>query len=254
MIQIAEAPVELQQIESGYAQNSMEQALLREMTASRNDFTYDSEEELKFELALRTATVDAAKALDHSGMAFAVFRKSRCNADYWDRTDDGGFVLKSDASPSDGIRDIFQNGSKYATECATAILIVFYKAMLAVFSDTLFNKTFHEIELMNWHHVDPLFRSVAIMTHTGNFLPGDRRYFMNPDVNPIEPEWQGENVIMLDTDSYYGHGIGIQNEAAMIEELNRNRVKDAEESAYLMKRAGRPNYRKLLNIKNDYHS
>jgi hypothetical protein len=30
-------------------------------------------------------------------------------------------------------------------------------------------------------------------------------------------------------------------------------VKDAKESAYLLNRAGRPDYRKLLNIRNEYH-
>ena len=254
MIHIAESPADLQHLESGYPQNSEERSLLRSMSESRDDYTYDSEEEFKFELELRAATVNAAKELDHSGMEFAVFRKSICNSAYWRRTEDGGFVLKNNVAASDAIRDIFKNGSEYATECATAIPIIFYKAVLTVFGDALFNKQFPKIELMNWHHIDPVFRGVAVMPYTRNFLPGDRRYFINPDVNPMTPEWQGENVIMLAADSYYGHGIGIQNEETMIRELNKNRVRGATESAHLLKKAGRPDYQELLRIKKEYHS
>jgi protein-glutamine gamma-glutamyltransferase len=254
MIKIAGTPAEPQNFENDYPHNSIEWLIIQTMSESTENYEYNSEDELKFELELRKATVNAAIALDHSGMEFAIFRKSKCNSDYWNRTAEGGFELKNGVSASAAIRDIFQSGPKYATECATAILIVYYRAVLAVFPDALFDKVFSDIQLMNWHHIDPLLKSVGLMATTSGFLPGDRRYFKNPDVNPETPEWQGENVIMLGSDTFYGHGIGIHNEATMIKALNQNRIEDAQKSAYLIKRAGRPDFEKLMKIRNTYHA
>ena len=56
-----------------------------------------------------------------------------------------------------------------------------------------------------------------------DMLIGDRAYFKNPDVHPETMWLQGENVIVLAEDLYYGHGIGIANAETFIEILNRNR-------------------------------
>ena len=42
-------------------------------------------------------------------MTFKTFRKSICNLDYWDRTKEGGFILKNGVTPSDAIKDISIN-------------------------------------------------------------------------------------------------------------------------------------------------
>lgn len=249
MIRINGSPADVARLADAYPPNGMERSVFQAMSGSGQDLDFDSEEALRFEVELRAATVNAAVGLFHSGMEFAVFRKSKCNPAYWDRTPEGGFLLKERAAAGEAIRDIYENGRKYATECATAILIVFYKAMLAVYPEPLFNEVFSQIELMDWHRVDPLFRGVAVMSPADSFFSGDRQYFKNPDVNPVTPEWQGENVIVLGGGLYYGHGIGIQNGAVMIRELNRNRVRGATESAYLQQKAGRPDYRKLLRIR-----
>ncbi len=249
MIKVAENPQGMQILEGKYPQGSTEHAILQILSSSGKIYSYPSINALEFELELRAATVSASKELDQSGMGFAVFRKSRCNPDYWTRTAEGGFLLKNANKPSAAIMDIYRNGPSYATECATAILIVFYKAVLDLFHDERFNQVFPKIELMNWHHVDPVFESIGIMEPAVDFLPGDRRYFMNPDVDPVTPEWQGENVIMLNSDLYYGHGIGIRNAAEIIEALNKNRIEDAGKSAYLMNLAGRPDFQELFRIR-----
>lgn len=155
-------------------------------------------------------------------------------------------------SASDAIDDIFKNGYEYATECATAMVIVYYKAILDVFPAELFNRLFKRIELMNWRRLDPLLDGIGRLDYTGGFLPGDRRYFRNPDVNPATPEWQGENVIMLGPDLYYGHGIGVGGDDTFISALNKNRVRGSSQSAYLINRAGRPNFKNLFKIKKDF--
>ncbi|MDR3553063.1 MAG: protein-glutamine gamma-glutamyltransferase [Clostridia bacterium] len=253
MIQISGKPLDLQTLESEYPRSGPEWPILEAMSSSRENYGYASLDQLRFELKMRMATVKAARELDQSDMDFAIFRKSRCNPAYWSRTDNGGFVLKNGVRPSEAIRDIYLNGSQYATECATAMLIVFYKAVLDVVPDALFDRMFPEIELMDWRHVDPLFRNVGLMRSSGDFFAGDRRYFMNPDVNPETPEWQGENVIVLGPDSYNRHGIGIHKGATMIRELNKNRVGGAEQSAYLLDRAGRPDYTKIWEMLQTYH-
>ncbi len=232
---------------SGISQNGLENSILTELASASEKLDYTSEDQLRFELHLRNQTVSAAKELERSDMGFAVFRKSRCNSEYWKRTVEGGFLLKSGVKPSEAIQDIFKNGRKYATECATAMVIVYYRALLAVWGTDPFNRIFPRIELMNWHHLDPLLREVGLMKKYPFYLPGDRRYFANPDVDPLTPQWQGENVIDLNGKLYYGHGIGIYNAETILRALNESRIEGADESAYLMDSAGRPNFVRLFS-------
>lgn len=233
---------------SGVPQGTVERTVLNQLASAGEKLDYDSQEQLLFELHVRSQTVAAAIELDRSGMDFAIFRKSRCNPNFWDRTAEGGFRLKSGAKPDEAILDIFQNGRKYATECATAMVIVYYRALLAVWGAESFNRIFPKIELMNWHHLDPLLREIGLMKKYPFYPPGDRRYFANPDVDPLTPEWQGENVIDLNGKMYYGHGVGIHDADFIIRSLNENRIENADESAYLMDSAGRPNYKNLFRV------
>jgi len=79
-------------------------------------YRYGSLDELLFELALRNSIVDSALALNGSGAQFAVYRKSRCNEMYWNRTEEGGFRLKNGVAPSDAITDIYRNGPLYGDD------------------------------------------------------------------------------------------------------------------------------------------
>ena len=111
-------------------------------------FSYNSISELDFEVNLRVAIINASYGLYKSGIDFAVFRKTRCNEAYWNRNNDGGFSLKNGVSPSDAINDIFRNGRMYATECATAMVIIYYKALADVYPKELFDSVFSEITLI----------------------------------------------------------------------------------------------------------
>ena len=85
-----------------------------------------------------------------------------------------------------------------------------------------------------------------------DYLPGDCRYFNNPDVDPLTPEWQGQNAIDLSGGMYYGHGIGIKTADKIIEILNHNRIQDSTTSAYLMDMATRPGFMHLSFIYNKF--
>ncbi len=245
MITVAGSAPDITELLGQYPISSAERQLLEQLSSSRENYRYDDLEQLNFELTLRSRIVDASKSLYRSGLRFAVFHKSEVNPEYWDRTQNGGFRLKDGAQPSAAIEDIFINGQKYATECATAMVIVYYKALLEALPEETFNRLFPSIYLMNWHGLDPLLREIGMPVEVSEFLLGDRGYFKNPEVDPKTPEWQGENVIVLPGGLYYGHGIGISTAERIIRALNSNRAEGATETAYFMDVAARPNFKKL---------
>lgn len=246
MILIDNKPADTAVLLRGYPENGSESEIIRILSSDEGSHNFSSPQRLDFELKLRSEIVKASEALYRSRLQFKIFRESMCNTDYWVRMQDGGFALKTGVKPSDAIRDIYKNSHKYGTECATAMLIIYYKALLEVFGDDAFNEIFTDIYLMNWHRIEPMIREVGLMRRASAFLPGDRRYFKNPDVDPATPEWQGENVIDLGAGMYYGHGAGKHRAETFVKFLNQNRTEDADESAYLMDTVGNPDYDKLF--------
>ncbi len=228
-----------------YKPNNIEKDIIRKMDLSKEKYEYNSVNQLQFELKLRKYIVIAAIKLNEGDMSFKTFRKSICNHDYWDRTDEGGFILKKGINPSEAIEDISINSSKYGTECATAMIIIYYQALLNIFAEKLFNELFPEIQLMNWHYMDRMLEEAGYLEKQSDYFPGDRRYFDNPDVNPLKPEWQGENVIDLGNGIYFGHGIGIETANEIISDLNELRIEGAKISSYLLDSAARLDFKAL---------
>ena len=251
MIIISGASFDISTIATEYDDNSVEKQLLDKISASNEKYNYDNIDQLKFELNLRKNIVNSAVNLGKSDLSFSVFKNSICNPLYWIRTPNGGFLLKEDSNPGEAINDIFINGDKYATECATAMMIVYYKALLDTYGGELFGKQFPRIYLMGWYVTEPLLWEVAFLQPAANILFGDRGYFNNPDYDPAAPEWEGENVIVLPDSMYYGHGIGITTADEIIRDLNSKRKEHASRSAYLVDSVGRPDFKKLSDV---YHN
>ncbi|MGI6161262.1 MAG: protein-glutamine gamma-glutamyltransferase [Christensenellales bacterium] len=247
MIVINGTPLERQQLPE-FAPDSMETKIANMMFESGETFSFSSLGQLRFELRLRTEIINASYELYRSRLQFRVFRDTICNEEYWNRMNDGGFSLKSGVRPSDAINDIFINSHLYGTECATAMVIVYYRALMNVFPTSRFNELFSHIYLMDWTRLDPKLREIGLMRNVSYYLPGDRRYIANPDVDPLTPQWQGENVIDMGDGLYYGHGMGIRNTEAIIRALNANRRPGAQTEAYLMDSAGRPNFSRLYSL------
>lgn len=203
-------------------------------------YRYSSLQQLRFEFELRAAIVAAAKDLSSSGMRFSSFKRAKCNERVWRLTKEGGFRIRNDVTPAAGIRDIYENGRLYATECATATVIVVYKGILDCIRETDFNFLFSGLLLYDWH-VD---QDLQLTKQPGieEAYPGDLLYFDNPDFSPETPQWRGENVVKLDDDLYYGHPFGILPERAIIAGLNRFRRAGSEKSAYLMDEIVQPGY------------
>lgn len=248
MIYTADNRMDLSALTQAYKKNSIEVQLLEAMDRSNQPYRYGSEKQLQFELLFRREIVAAAEDLYHSDLNFAVFHKARCNEKYWKKTNNGGFLLLQGVQPAEAIRDIYKNGRLYATECATAMVIVYYKALLAVFDESRFNELFRSIYLMNWQLQEPLLKEVGTPKPVSDILLGDRAYFKNPDVSPETLFWQGENVIVCPGALYYGHGVGMQNADTIIRLLNDNRKENPVKSAFLMDSAGRPNFSNLSKL------
>lgn len=153
-------------------------------------------------------------------------------------------MLRSGISPAAAIRDIFLNGPNYGFECATAVIILMYKGVLDTLGESEFNRLFPDLLLYSWHSDSDLGMTQDDI-ESYHSRPGDVLYFKNPEVNPEKREWQGENVIKLDVDLYYGHGIGIKPAREIIAALNRQRRQGATESAYLMDMVIYPDYQYL---------
>ncbi len=229
----------------GYGREDFaERMILEKMLSAETVFSYPSEALLHFELASRKELVNASERLNNSFFTFRLFKDALCNKQYWDKTEEGGFRLKKTANPHEAIRDIRKNSRQYGTECATAIVMVYYLALVEVMPAELFDLLFSDIYLMDWKYLD---KDLGVGTYRGvkDSLPGDCLYFKNPDVNPDTPEWQGENVIQLLDGYYYGHGIGIKTAAGIIRELNRNRRHDSDTPAYLMDLIVKPDFQYL---------
>ncbi|MEF3304123.1 protein-glutamine gamma-glutamyltransferase [Paenibacillus sp. GYB003] len=224
--------------------SAAERDVYDQKSRSPTTFRYASEEELLFELRLRAAIVEAAAGLDRSGAGFATFGKSRANRTFWSRMDNGGFLLKSGALPSAAIRDIYANGGAYAFECATAIVIVLYKAVLETIGDRNFNRLFGNLQLYSWEHDSDM--PLVTQDNARESFAGDVLYYKNPDYNPKTPEWQGENVVKMPGGKLFGHGIGIVGEAEIIRHLNNHRKPGSQVSAYLFHRTTYPNFNAIL--------
>ncbi|CAM3765776.1 protein-glutamine gamma-glutamyltransferase [Mesobacillus thioparans] len=202
-------------------------------------FEYDSTFQLLFEISLREQIIEAALKLKEASVAFTSFKYSKFNPIYWTKGP-RGYLLNPNVRPSDAIADIFENGEEYGFECSTAMVIIFYKAVLESIRITDFNYLFRGLLVWNWNY-DP---DLAIITLEGSeFIPGDVVYFMNPDFEL--PIWRGENAVVLGKGLYYGHGIGIGTADEMIEALNTLRKKGSTTSAYMLKQHSRLNFKYL---------
>lgn len=226
--------------------NDAERMVYQEKDRSSRTYTYDSWNSLLFELQVRAAIMEAAMAMNNSEVSFSSFKKSRCNEQYWERKENGAFLQRKDVRSSEAIRDIFQNGSLYAFECATAIIILLYKAVLDVIGDQKFDVLFNNLYLYSWNYDHDL--RLITLHHGAEAFGGDIQYFKNPDVNPEWIEWQGENVIKMGAGLYYGHGMGIKTASEIINKLNRVRIQGSTVSAYLMDEVTFPDFAYLQKI------
>jgi len=234
----------IQQIDSGPS-DSIVKLIIQRMNEEPTVYAFRSVDE--FEGMLRNNIILSARAMFQNRIRFAVFEKSYCNPMYWELMRTGGFLLRRGVRPSDAINDIYINSSYYAFECATAMVIIYYHAVLNLIGENLFNQIFQTIYLYGWHTDSDLGIGAQ---YSDRILPGDIVYFNNPEFNPLTPEWRGENAVVLGDGTYFGHGLGIMTAEQMIFALNKMRWPGAYRSAYLTNSVTRPNFKNLAALSN----
>ena len=223
----------------------MEMEVYDSLERSPDIFSFFNIGELLFEIKLRKNIMNAAHDLKKSGAVFTSFEHSNFNPVYWVRSA-RGYILRPDVVPSHAINDVFQNGRLYGFECSTAMVLIFYKAVLDSIRTSEFNHLFGGLLVWNWNY-DP---DLAIITKKGrNFVLGDVVYFYNPDHD--KPIWLGENAVVMGGGLYFGHGIGLMTAQEMINALNTLRRPGAVRSAFLLDQHSRLDSKYLYRFSNE---
>ncbi|WP_227522031.1 protein-glutamine gamma-glutamyltransferase [Bacillus solitudinis] len=232
----------------------VERVIIKQMLDSPELFSYPSMNELRFEINSRKNIMDSANEMNASQVEFTIFENARCNRSYWTLTYAGGFLLRSGVRPSDAILDIYRNGSLYAFECATAIIIIYYQAILKSIGRRRFDAIFQNLYLYSWH-TDPDLELHSF--YSNRFLPGDVVYFNNPAFHPNTPWYRGENAVVLSDGTFFGHGFGIMTAEQMIQFLNSQRFPESTQPAYLaneITRISPATMHKLFTLQSDRSS
>lgn len=228
--------------------SDLERSILHKKIASPITYSFPSLNSLLFELSMRSRIVDAAKFLYRSGVGFAPFEHSRANGRFWTVTDLGALEQRDDVLSSEAINDIFANGRLYRFECATAMVIILYKATLDSIGKATFDSVYRHLKLYGWRYAQNL--NLVMIEEKYEVYPGDVLYFENPDYDPSTPQWQGENAIKLEDALYFGHGLGIQTAEGIITGLNRTRRSGSTTSAYLTDQIVHPDFGRLFLLTN----
>ncbi|WP_394175454.1 protein-glutamine gamma-glutamyltransferase [Guptibacillus hwajinpoensis] len=245
MIIIGGSQKKKEEIMNAGLQSPLEQTILNVMYDSHFNYSFRTFDALFFEVRFRVAIIDSSRELYYSGVQFADFYRSRCNPMFWKLFPDGAFQLKMGVPASEAILDIYRNGRQYAFECATAMIIILYRATIKMVPPEQFNRLFANIRLWGWKFDQDL---QIVHNVPPDYLPGDIRYVKNPDVNPLTPEWQGENVVDLGDGTFFGHGLGFRSLEGMIEALALRRRPGATRMPYLMVPATRPGFSYLYQF------
>lgn len=240
MIQISGVPF---QPNENWQLGSMEKTIIQQMQNASFLYSYYSEYELWFELQVRKNIIESARKMNNSQAVFTTFVYARCNPRYWQLTRGGGFLLRPDVQPADAILDIYRNSSLYAFECATAIPIIYYHAILNSIGSHLFNSLFRDLYLYSWHTDTDLGINTFYSNH---FLPGDVLYVNNPDFDRRTPHFRGVNAVLLNDGTLFGHGFNIRSSEEMIQILNEKRKPGSHQSAYITKLVTRPSFKYLF--------
>ena len=174
------------------------------------------------DIVFRKRVVDAARALAEGGASFSggwdtdAVNKKLWTLGYGGRMQVRKFLPGNQiGKPSVALNDIFENGDAYGFECATAMMVIYHKAILdhvgaekfdALFSDPKMLAFFRwDIEDADYTKVKKLSEDPALAKQPA--VPGSHYYFFNPDASAENSAFGGENVIYLGGGEYYAHGI-----------------------------------------------
>lgn len=145
------------------------------------------------------------------------------------------FKLNAGVRASDAVDDFLANPSAYSMECATVISFIHYAAVREAFrqatgDDALFDERFGDMNVGRLGQGVENDMRAARKTIDGPSRVGDHAYFSNPDVTERARRggWNGENVIVMGEDLFFGHPFGITSGGEIIDHLNAVRRRDID--------------------------
>ena len=117
--------------------------------------------------------------------------------------------------PSDALNDLIENGDAYCFECATAMMVIYHKAILDHIGAEKFDAAFTDPKMLaffRWDIEDSDFTDTKKLVEDPSLsglppVPGSHYYFANPDASDENSAFRGENVIYLGDNKYYAHGV-----------------------------------------------
>jgi hypothetical protein len=176
----------------------------------------------KEDLVFRQRVVEAAHDLAAGGAQFSPSHQSdKVNSALWTMGYGGKIqarkFLPNDqlGKPSAALQDIFDNGNAYAFECATAMMVIYHKAILDHIGADKFDALFSQPRMLSffrWSIEDEDYTKVKKLVEDDKIIkqppkPGAHYYFLNPDASDENSAFGGENVLYLGDGTYYAHGI-----------------------------------------------
>ncbi|MFC1610811.1 hypothetical protein ACFL6C_07625 [Myxococcota bacterium] len=193
--------------------------------------------ELRDHVRIGAAVVSACRALARASPRFGVSHSHQFSSRFWlpvAESGCGAFEIRPGVLPSEAIRDIQVHPKRYRFDCGTAIVVVFYTAMLELLGEKTFNRVCANLEVGPWwlgpnlaehlHGSGDISRAATPQSRR-ELRPGDHVRFCNWDVSAAGRRggWSGENAIYLGNGLYYGHPFGICNEKTIVDHLNAHR-------------------------------
>lgn len=200
------------------------------------------------------AVVSACLEMHQAHHEFAIAPRQKFSSEFWRR--DGQlshfatFHLKPGAKASAAMNDVFLHPDAYRFECATALVLVYYRAIQKLIGDADFDRIMGDLKIGPWEFEADLERFLlrsgrgdqpATEARAEALKFGEYTYTKNWAVS-----WwgwakgcQGQNQIRLDQDLYYAHSYELVGQGDIVARENGARVFGAQTSASMTDRQER---------------
>lgn len=200
------------------------------------------------------AVVSACLEMHQAHHEFAIAPRQKFSSEFWRR--DGQlshfatFHLKPGAKASAAMNDVFLHPDGYRFECATALVLVYYRAIQKLIGDSDFDRIMGDLKIGPWEFEADLERFLvrsgrgdqpATEARSRELTFGEYTYTKNWAVS-----WwgwakgcQGQNQIRLDEDLYYAHSYELVGQGDIVARENGARVWGAKTSASMTDRQER---------------
>ncbi len=198
------------------------------------------------------AVVNAAKKLAQAKTRFCSPWYMRFNPSFWELYKGDHYIVKEGQSPSAALLDIFNNKAfTPCHECSTAIIIIFYRAILDLIGNEHFDRVFDQSDIrkkliigpMAYGRISNYITSIgagnrrATSSQAANFKPGSYGYVRNwshyNSESTYDDGWQGENIIFLGDGFVFGHPFGIEKLSTVIDGVDSHRREGFDDPAGL---------------------